>query len=104
MQLALNRLAYSSRTIARIAFLPVVVLTAYLCSRTFSVEGITFIVIDALTIFGAILSMILALLVGFWWGECGHGRLDFALLIAGIAPFLILLWFLDPLGSAPVQF
>jgi len=102
MQLALNRLAHSSIRIARFVLLPIFVLTAFLWSRSFSVDGIEFIVVDAITVVGIIASLLLCLLGIFWWCECGHGYADFALLVACIAPLAMLIYRLDPLAAAPI--
>ena len=98
------KLATAGGRLARFAFFPVAILTAYLSTRSYVLDGVTFIMFDALTITGICLSLGLALVTFFWWEECGHGLVDCLLLVAGSAPLFVLLWRLDPLGLTPAVF
>ena len=81
--------------------LPIIAFTAYLCSRTFSVDGIVFIVVDSLTFLGIILGCIQFTIGAMWWDECGHGYIDAGQLLLCIAPIFFLVSALDPLGQVP---
>ena len=102
MHIALNRLAYKLKRPIAFFLIPMICFTAFLMTRSFTVEGIDFIVIDALTVVGIIVSTLLCLVAIFWWCECGHGYTDFAFLIASIAPLAALVYRIDPLGSGPI--
>ena len=102
MQLALNQLAHSLKRTSRLFLIPIICFVALLLTRSFTVEGIEFIVIDAMTVFGIIVSILLCLVAIFWWCECGYGYSDFAILIASVAPLAALVYRLDPLGSGPI--
>lgn len=82
--------------------LPVIVFTAYLCTRSQSIDGIDFIVVDALTFVGIILGSALFTVGVIWWNECGHGYFDAAQLFLCVAPIAILVYKLDALGQVPV--
>lgn len=102
MQTTEKRKTITGRRAASAAFVPIALLTAFLCSRSYVVEGIKFIEIDFLTIIGICLSLGFALIVINWWVEDGDGWADRFRLLAGCAPFAVLLWYLDPLGSGPM--
>jgi hypothetical protein len=96
------RLATACGRAATFAFLPIALLTGYLSTRAFVTNGVTFIVVDPLTIVGVCLTLILALITLSWWAECGHGWADRFRLFTGCAPLFFLLWRLDPLGLTPM--
>lgn len=101
MQPLEHELALAGRRLATCAFLPIALLVGFLSMRSYVTDGVTFIVVDALTTTGICLSVGLALVTLFWWGECGHGWTDRFRMIAGCAPLLVLLWRLDPLSLTP---
>ena len=96
------KLAMAGGRLATFAFLPIALFVAFLAMRSYVTDGMTFILFDALTVAGICLSLGLALVTLFWWGECGHGWADRFRLIAGSAPILVILWRLDPLGLTPI--
>jgi hypothetical protein len=96
------KLAMAGGRLATFAFFPIGSLVAFLSMRSHVTGGVTFILFDELTIAGICLSVGLALVTLFWWGECGHGWADRFRLIAGFAPLAVLLWKLDPLGFTSI--
>lgn len=96
------KLAMAGGRLSTYAFFPIALLITFLSLRSYVTDGVTFIVFDALTVTGIFLSVGLALVTLFWWGECGHGWADGFRLIVGCSPLFVLLWRLDPLGLAPV--
>jgi hypothetical protein len=96
------KLAMAGGRLATFAFLPIALLVAFVSMRTYVIDGVTFILIDALTVTGICLSLGLALVTFFWWAECGHGWADRLKFITGCAPLFVLLWRLDPLVLTPV--
>ena len=98
------RIAEVSGKISAAALLPVGALTAFLCCRSYEVDGIAFILIDPWTVIGIIAALLLTLAALFWWDECGYGWPDLLKLCVAISPLGILLWRLDPAGIAPVSF
>jgi hypothetical protein len=96
------KLAMAGGRLATCAFFPIALLVAFLSIRYHVTNSVTFILMDGLTIFGICLSLGLALVTLFWWGECGHGWADRVRLIAGCAPLFVMLWRLDPLGLTSI--
>jgi phosphoglycerol transferase MdoB-like AlkP superfamily enzyme len=95
------KLAMAGRRLATFTFFPIASLVAYLSMRSEVIDGVTFIQFDALTIVGICVSLALALITGYWWGECGDGWPDRFRLIAGCSPLFVLVSRLDPLGLTP---
>ena len=70
------KLAMTGGRLATFTFFPIALLVAFLSLRSNVTDGVTFILFDALTVTGIFLSVGLALITLFWWGECGHGWVD----------------------------
>jgi hypothetical protein len=96
------KLAMAGGRLATFAFFPIALLVAFLSMRSCITDDVTFIFIDALTVTGICLSLVLALVTLFWWVECGQGWADRFCLIVGCAPLFVLLWRIDPLGHTPI--
>ena len=58
MQLALNQLAHSLKKKSILFLIPIICFVAFLLTRSFTVEGIEFIIIDAMTVLGIIVSIL----------------------------------------------
>ncbi len=92
------QLALFCKRVFQFGIVPLLLLTAYLSTRSYTVQGAEFIVVDWITITGLLCSLGMLLAVIYWWEELGHGWLDGSLALIGILPFFVLLGRLDPRG------